>query len=110
MAGITRDWAAQNTNKIVRRNGGNSPSRQVGTVSLQPGNSNPVILVVGRKGEAWTTFFRLGQPEGSGPELIRTETQICLGPRRTLGSHHLNSATHEFSEIKDQGLGGFFAT
>ena len=44
MAGITRDWAAQNTNEIVRRNGGNSPpppsrNRQSPATKLNPCHS-----------------------------------------------------------------------
>ena len=36
--------------------------------------------------------------------MISTEVHahrlICVGPRRTLGSHHVNSAIHEFFEIE----------
>ena len=68
--------------------------------SLQPGNSIPVILVVERNVGSMDNVFRLGQPKGGGPELVRTENQIRVGPRRTLGNHHLNSAIYEFSEIQ----------
>ena len=34
MTRITRHWVVQNSNKIVRRNGGNSPARQLGAVNL----------------------------------------------------------------------------
>ena len=71
---------------------------------LHPGDSFPVILVVVRQVGNMEICFRLGQPESRRPELIRVETQahrlIRVGPRQTQGSHHLDSAMHEFFETE----------
>ena len=118
MTRITRDWTAKNSNKVVRRNGGNSPASQMGAVSLaqKPSISeksparklNPCHSGSGTKcRKHGQHFLRLGQPKGGGPELIRTETQICVGPRRTLGSRHFHSSTHEISEIETKASAGF---
>ena len=54
--------------------------------------------------------FSAWEPESRRPELISVGTQahrlIRVGRRRTQGSHHLNSAIHEFFEIETNATVG----
>ena len=113
--------AAQNSNTMVRRNGGSSPARQLGAVRLvlktssegstaKRLNSHSCSGAAG--GQRGESFLRLGQPEGSGPELISTEVQahrlVSVGPRWTAGSHHLNSTVHESLKFEITTTAVFF--
>ena len=72
------DLTAKNSNKVVRRNSGNSPARQLrnrqlgaqklpAVKGLQPGDSIPVILVVVRQvGSMENRFFGLGNRKAVG--------------------------------------------
>ena len=74
--------------------------------SLQPGESIPVILVVRQLGSIGNLFLGFGNLKAS--ELLRAESQthrlVSVGPRRTQGSHHLNSAIHQFPEVQTMAL------
>ena len=74
MARITRERAAQDSNKVVKRNGGNPPARQLGTVGLAlessigetPPTRRPDPSHSGRgtaSGKHGKAFCWLGQPE-----------------------------------------------
>ena len=49
-------------------------------------------------------LLRFGQPESFRSELIRFKSQahrlIGMGPRRTQGGHHFNSAIHKLFEVE----------
>ena len=86
MARITRERATQDSNKVVKRNGGNSPARHLRAVWLALESSIGEKPLIRRPDPSHTgrgtasrkhgkAFCRLGQPEDSGPELISIETQ-----------------------------------
>ena len=116
MTRITRKWATKNSDKVVGRDGSNSPAGRIGAVSLALKTSICEKSPAGRFDHCHTVssssagrqqgdmFFRLGQPEGFKFELFWVETQanrlVGVGPRWTQGGHHLNSAIHKFFEIE----------
>ena len=72
--------------------------------SLQPGDSKPVSLVVIRQVGNVVIFLSLGEPDGIVSELFRSEPQAhrltTVSPRRTQGSHHVDSPIHELTEVE----------
>ena len=115
MPGITRNWAAQNSDKVVGRDGSNSPAGQFSAVNLAFKTSVSEEPPAGRldsshsgsssaTGQHGKVFLRLGEPERFRSELIRVKPQahrlVGMGPRQTQGDYHLNSAIQEFFEIE----------
>ena len=72
--------------------------------SLQPGDSEPVSLVVVRQvGNMVKKHPWLGQKEGLRHDLMRLETQAHrlkgVSPRRAQGSHHFDSSICKLAEV-----------
>ena len=108
MAKVARDRATPYSNTIVRET----------AAILQPeespaGRVNPCHPCGAAGRHHGKTLLRLGQSKACRPELISTKVQAhrqeSVGPRRTLGSHHLYYTIHELFKNNGHLHGYFFA-